>query len=276
MSPQDAVKQPLNTSSNSSSHCYLVTGVLRPSSVATAVAREALAQGARVILTAPAATAALTAAQARRLGVTAPVLQWDATDPASGAKLANDLAALGVKRLDGVLHAVAHADSGLLGTLLPKGLDTDLVQRSNSLERAFTVSVTSLSSLTAALKPLLHPGASLLSLSFDTSHVHPGYGWMGPLKAALEAVVRGLAVELGPDGVQVNALSLGPLQSPAAQAIPGFSQLAEAWSERAAIGWDPAQPEAAARTALMLLAGALPATTGQVLRCDGGAALASR
>ncbi|WP_196716589.1 SDR family oxidoreductase [Actinomyces trachealis] len=276
MRPQDSIDQPSTAVGTSSPRCYLVTGVLRPSSIATAVTRHALADGARVILTAPATTTALTEAQARRLGLTDPVMQWDAADPTSGAVLANHLAELGVTRLDGVLHAVAHTDMRLLGTLLPASLDDGLVERASNLERAFTISVASLASLAAGLRHLLKPGSSLLTLTFDSRHVHPGYGWMGPLKASLEATVRGLAVELGPAGVQVNALSLGPLRTPAAQAIPGFDQLAEAWSEHAALSWDPAQPEAAARTALALLAGALPATTGQVLCCDGGGGLTTR
>lgn len=275
MSPQDPAPQPAAAAGTQSGTApvYLVTGVLRPSSVATAVARLAQRGGARVLLTAPPATARLTTAQARRLGVTEPVLSWDAADPGSGDQLREQLQARGVTRLDGVLHAVAHADASLLGSLLPGAQPLETATRARLLEQAFTVSAASLVALAEGLRSLLGPGGSLVALTFDTGHVHQGYGWMGPLKAALESAVRGLAVELGPSGVQVNAVCLGPLSTPAAQAIPGFPQLAEDWAGRAPQGWDPADPAAAARTVLALLSGALPGVTGQVLPCDGGGTL---
>lgn len=252
---------------------YLVTGVRRPSSVAAAVTELALRGGGRVLLTAPADTSGLTTAQARRLGVPDPVLRWDAADPQSGGQLLEQLQDLGVGRLDGVLHAVAHADTSLLGSLLPEPGQLEPAARFRHLERAFLVSAASLVTLAEGVRGLLGPGGSLVTLTFDSSHVHQGYGWMGPLKAALESTVRGLAVELGPGGVQVNAVSLGPLSTPAAQAVPGFPQLAAGWSRRAPQGWEPTDPTAAARTVLALLSGALPGVTGQVLPCDGGGAL---
>lgn len=263
---------------------YLLSGVLRPSSIATAVARQALGSGARVLLTAPPVTKPVTQALARRLGVTDPVLGWDAAEAASSLELARQLDALGVSRLDGVLHAVAHADPCLLGGLLPPAAGVEdqpdpadsaeqAQARSRLLERAFTVSTASPALLAGALRDLLSPGGDLVVLSFDSSHVHSGYGWMGPLKAGLEAVVRSLAVEMGPLGVRVNAVSPGPLPTPAAQAVPGFEALAQGWGQRAPLGWGPADSQLVARTVLNLLSGGLPATTGQVITTDGGASL---
>ena len=152
-------------------------------------------------------------------------------------------------------------------------VDSDLASWQEDLARALTVSVSSLPALVGAVGPLLGRGASIVALTFESVRVVPGYGWMGPLKAALEASVRGLAVELGPRGVRVNALSAGPLRTTAGSAIPGFDQMAEDWERRAPLGWDAGDASAVARTATVLLSDWLPATTGQVLRSDGGASL---
>lgn len=253
----------------------LVTGVLRPSSIATAVAEVAARQGARVVLTAHPRTARATESVARRLLLPDPVLPLDLADPAHPAGLAAALEGIGTDRLDGVVHAVAHAGPDLLGGLLP-GPDADLPGRAHDLEAAFTVSAASLAALVAPLRPVLAEEADVVALTFDSGRVHPGYGWMGPLKAALEASVRGLAAELGPAGVRVNAVSAGPLVTPAAAAVPGFADMIEDWRARSPLGWDPADATPVARTVVALLAGWLPATTGQVVRADGGAWLQAR
>ncbi|WP_136313662.1 SDR family oxidoreductase [Actinomyces procaprae] len=256
----------------------LVTGVLRPASIAAAIAVAARQQGARLVLTGHPRTLHLTAATARRLGGSPDALPLDVADAASLAALPERLRTAGVERLDGVVHAIARGGPTVLGTLLPSrtgaGGDTaDPGARARSLAEAFTVSAGSLPALVDALRPLLGPRSSVVALTFDTGHVHPGYGWMGPLKAALEASVRGLAVELGPAGVRVNAVSAGPLATPAASAIPGVDALATSWEAAAPLGWDRNDATAVARTAVALLSDWLPATTGQVIHADGGAPL---
>lgn len=252
----------------------LVTGVLRPSSIASAIAGLARRQGARVILTGRPATIAVTRSTARGLVADEEVLALDATEPSDLAGLEGRLAELGVGRLDGLVHSIAFAHRSLLGTVLPpdpqRGADG---RRSAALQEAFTASAASLADLVQAVRPLLAPGASILTLTFETSRAHPGYGWMGPLKAALEASARYLAVELGAQGVRVNALSCGPLRTPAASAIPDLDEMAERWATGAPLGWDPDRAEPVARTAVALLSDWMPATTGQVIRADGGACL---
>lgn len=262
----------------------LVTGVLRPASIATAIVAAARGQGARVVLTGHPRTLPLTRAVARRHDIDV-VLPLNVTDPAGLADLAPCLRQAGVERLDGVVHAIAHADSTLLGTLLPTdhpGLDGESdaapavvgAERQRRLAAAFTASTASLPALVDAVRPLLlAPRAAVVALTFDTAHVHPGYGWMGPLKAALEATARSLAVELGPAGVRVNVIGAGPLSTPAANAIPGLDALAQHWEAAAPLGWDRHDAEPVARTAVALLSDWLPATTGQVIRVDGGATL---
>lgn len=260
----------------------LVTGVLRPSSIATAVADAVVAEGGRLLLTAPERTRRLTQAVARARGWTGQggeVLTLDLTDGEDLASLAPAVRARGVRRLDGVVHAVAHADRAVLGDSLLPPLDLTAPREDawdawlGQLGQALAVSVASLPALVAAARPLLAPGAGVVTLTFASDQVAPGYGWMGPMKAALEAAVRALAVELGPAGVRVNAVSAGPLRTPAASAIPGMDGLAGSWQDRAALGWDAADGGGVARTVIALLSGMLPATTGQVVAADGGARL---
>ena len=73
---------------------------------------------------------------------------------------------------------------------------------------------------------LLNPGSSILTLSYIGSHLAvEGYNMMGPVKSILEALVRGLASELGGKGIRVNAVSPGPVMTRASSGIKGFSGL---------------------------------------------------
>lgn len=231
-------------------------------------------------------TLAATASVARGLGLPDPVTPLDVADADSLSALAPALKDLGVTRLDGLVHSIARADLDLLGTVLP--LETPgaggagpestarTEERARGLERAFTVSAASLPALVDAAGPLLGLGSSVVTLTFDSARVYPGYGWMGPLKAALEASVRALAVELGERGVRVNAISSGPMSTTAAGAIPGFEELSRSWSEVAPLGWDTGDASAVARTAVALLSTWMPATSGQTIHVDGGACVVGR
>lgn len=75
---------------------------------------------------------------------------------------------------------------------------------------------------------VLNPGSSILTLSYIGSHLAvEGYNMMGPVKNILEALVRGLASELGSKSIRVNAISPGPVLTRAASGIKGFSNLLE-------------------------------------------------
>ncbi len=73
---------------------------------------------------------------------------------------------------------------------------------------------------------VMNPGSSILTLSYIGSHLAvEGYNMMGPVKSILEALVRGLASEIGGKGIRVNAISPGPVMTRAASGIKGFSGL---------------------------------------------------
>src|SRR3989440_13002598 len=90
-----------------------------------------------------------------------------------------------------------------------------------SAATAFQTSAFSLKALAEALLPLSARGTSLVGMDFDASTAWPVYDWMGVAKAALEAVNRYLARDLGPRGVRSNLGSAGPTTTSAPPRRPG-------------------------------------------------------
>jgi meromycolic acid enoyl-[acyl-carrier-protein] reductase len=110
-----------------------------------------------------------------------------------------------------------------------------------------------------------------VTMDFDNSvHAWPSYDWMGVSKAAMVAIVRYLARDLGRYRIRVNAVSAGPVRTMAAKGVPGFGTIEGAWNRRAPLGWDTSDPVPPARTVCALLSDYLPATTGEVIHADGG------
>jgi enoyl-[acyl-carrier protein] reductase I len=243
----------------------LVTGVVTRDSIAWEVARQAQEAGAEVLLTGFGRTRRLTERAAAQLPEPVDVLELDVNSPDDLRALAEDL---GQRwgRVDGVLHAIAFAPADALGGGF---LDTP----PDSAETAFRTSAFSLKALTAALLGLLEQaddGGAVVGLGFDGTVAWPVYDWMGVSKAALEAVSRYLARDVGPRGVRVNLVSAGPLETLAARGIPGFDTLADAWQKHAPLGWDTADPAPVAATVLFLLSPASRAITGEIVHVDGG------
>lgn len=130
-------------------------------------------------------------------------------------------------QVDFVVHSVAYA----------KG--DDLKGRFHEVSRdgfklALDVSAYSFIAIANRAKHVLKPGGSILTLSYlGAVSVVPNYHVMGVAKAALEATVRELAVDLGPDGFRVNAISAGPIKTLAASGIASFRELLSAFEGRA-------------------------------------------
>src|SRR3954453_2240739 len=138
-------------------------------------------------------------------------------------------------RPDGLVHAIAFVPGDPLG-------GNFLTAPSASALAAFETSAFSLKALAASLLPLLEraeaPGGAIVGLDFDATVAWPAYDWAGVSKAALEAVNRYLARDLGPRGVRSNLVAAGPLSTVAASNIEGFDALAEMWPRQAPLGWD--------------------------------------
>jgi enoyl-[acyl-carrier protein] reductase I len=117
---------------------------------------------------------------------------------------------------------------------------------------------------------LMTEGGSMITLTFGASErAMPNYNVMGVAKAALEASVRYLAADLGPQNIRVNAVSAGPIKTLASAGIPGLSTMLQAQRERAPLrrGMELAE---IADAAVFLLSNASRAITGEVLMVDGG------
>jgi enoyl-[acyl-carrier protein] reductase I len=241
----------------------LMTGVLTPESIAFAAAQIAQEQGAEVVLTSFGRAMGLTEKSARRLPTPVDVLEMDANDPEQIAAVAAELTGRWGS-LDGFLHAIAFAPQDALGGNF---LNTPW----ESVAMAVRTSAYSLKAIAVELLPLMKEhGGGIVSLDFDARFAWPLYDWMGVAKAGLEAVTRYLARDLGKHRIRVNCVSAGPLRTVAARGIPGFETIADAWADRAPLGWDTGDPMPVARTVAFLMSDWASGITGEIVHVDGG------
>jgi enoyl ACP reductase len=168
----------------------------------------------------------------------------------------------------GVVHSIAYANPK---TCLGSDFHTDAT---DDLKTAFHISCVSLATVARYAHPHMPDGGSIVALTFESRLAFPYYNWMGVNKAALEAVVRGLARRHGRDLVRVNAISAGPLTTKAAKAIPHFAYLARLWRKTSPLPWDTINDKTeVANAALFLLGPYSKKITGQVIHVDGGASI---
>jgi enoyl ACP reductase len=242
----------------------LITGVLTPQSIAFAAAEVAQREGAEILLTSFGKAMGLTEKSAKRLPTPVDVLEMDANDDAHVQAVAEEMKTRW-GRLDGFLHAIAFAPQDALG-------GNFMSAPWESAQTAFRTSAFSLKALAQGFLPLMDhgDGGAIVSMDFDATVAWPIYDWMGVSKAALEAITRYLARDLGPKGIRVNCVSAGPLRTMAAKSIPGFGGLATSWSRRAPLPWDPSDPTPVARAVAFLLSDWSAGITGEVLHVDGG------
>ena len=116
--------------------------------------------------------------------------------------------------IDFVVHAIGFSDKSEL-----KGRYADVTTREN-FSRTMVISAYSFTEVAQRAAPLMSEGGSILTLTYGGSmRVMPNYNVMGVAKAALEAMVRYLAADYGPDGIRVNAISAGPVRTLAGAGI---------------------------------------------------------
>lgn len=137
-------------------------------------------------------------------------------------------------------------------------------------KRALEISSYSLVQLSAAAKPLMSEGGSIVTLTYlGGVRVVPNYNVMGIAKAALEMNVRYLAAELGSQNVRVNAISAGPIRTLASSAVGGIRDMIRHVEEIAPLGRSVTQQEVG-NTAAFLCSDLSSGVTGQVLYVDAG------
>jgi enoyl-[acyl-carrier protein] reductase I len=192
----------------------LIMGVANDRSIAWGITQALHAAGAEMAFTYQgAAFGKRVLPMVQKLGSTV-VVEADVEDEASLDRLFETLKTEW-GRLDFVVHAIAFSDKEEL-----KGRYVDTTKA--NFQRSLTISCYSFTEIARRALPLMTEGGSMITLTYEGStRVMPSYNVMGVAKAALEASVRYLAADLGPQGVRVNAISPGPMRTLAGAVIGG-------------------------------------------------------
>ena len=166
-------------------------------------------------------------------------------------------------KIDFVVHAIAFSDKD---ELTGRYVDTT---REN-FNRTMDISVFSLTAVANRAERIMNDGGSILTLTYyGAEKVMPHYNVMGVAKAALEASVRYLAVDLGGRGIRVNAISAGPIKTLAASGIGDFRYILM-WNEYNAPLKRTVTIDEVGKSALYLLSDLSTAVTGEVHHVDSG------
>ncbi len=165
--------------------------------------------------------------------------------------------------LDFLVHAIAFSDKDQL-----TGRYVDTTE--GNFRKTMDISCYSLTALAQRAEKLMTNGGSILTLTYyGAEKVMPHYNVMGVAKAALEASVRYLAVDLGPKGIRVNAISAGPIKTLAASGIGDFRYILK-WNEYNAPLRRTVTIEDVGRSAVFLLSDMSGGVTGEVVHVDAG------
>lgn len=240
----------------------LIMGVANDRSIAWGIAKALAEQGAELAFTFQGeALEKRVRPLAESLGSQL-VMGCDVADEASCAELFEAIATRWGK-LDFLVHAIAYSDKD---ELKGKYLDTT---RANFL-RTLEISCYSFTALCQRAVPLMTDGGSLLTLTYlGAERVMPHYNVMGVAKAALEASVRYLAVDLGGQNIRVNALSAGPIKTLAASGIGDFRYILK-WNQYNSPLKRNVTIEDVGGAGLYLLSPLSAGVTGEVHHVDGG------
>jgi len=190
------------------------------------------------------------------------ILPCDVTDEGSIDAVFSEL---GSKwgSLDFVLHAIAYSDKDEL-----KGLYVDTTP--DNFTKTMQISCYSFTAICQRAQQMMPDGGSLLTLTYAGSErVMPHYNVMGVAKAALEASVRYLAEDLGPQNIRVNSLSAGPMKTLAASGIGDFRYILK-WNEYNSTLRRNVSGEDVGGAGMYLLSGLSSGVTGETHHVDCG------
>jgi len=241
----------------------LIMGVANERSIAWGIAKAVHAQGAELAFTFQGeALGKRVQPLAQSLGSRL-VIECDVTNEATLDKVFSTLAAEW-PRLDFVVHAIAFADPGSL-----KGRYVD-TSRANFL-RSLEISCYSFTDICRRAAPLMTSGGSFLTLSYyGAERVMPNYNLMGVAKAALEASVRYLAVDLGGQNIRVNAISAGPIKTLSAAGGIGDFRYILKWNQYNSPLKRNTTIEEVGGAGLYLLSDLSVGVTGEIHHVDSG------
>ena len=165
--------------------------------------------------------------------------------------------------IDFVVHAIGYSDKNeLRGKFVDTSMDNFLM--------TMNISVYSFVAVTQRARKLMSNGGSVLTLTYyGAEKTIPHYNVMGVAKAGLEACVKYLAVDLGPEGIRVNAVSAGPIQTLAARGIGDFNYILK-WNELNSPLRRTVTIDDVGGAALYLLSDLASGVTGEIHHVDAG------
>lgn len=241
---------------------FLVQGVANKKSVAWFIAKSLEEQGARVVyaVRSEARKKSLEALLADR-----PVFICDSEQEDSAGKLAAEVAAAGFAPLHGLVHSIAFANYS-------EGFKTFAETKRKDFLQATAISAFSLVELAQAFKSHLVPNASVVTIGISSLLVTPdNYGYMGPIKAALESCSRFLAKSFGASGTEVrfNVVGSGPLKTSASAGIPGYLE-SYLFAEKLTFRKRNLETQEVANVAVFLLSERSSGLNGTTLIVDAG------
>lgn len=239
----------------------LVLGVANDKSIAYAVAKKFAQDGASVVAS---------CLNQKAFDVVSPLTQplGIALHPCNVEKdgeleMFIQTAAAELGQIDFVVHSIAWAP---IDDLHGRVVDSS----STGFARAMEVSCHSFARVAKLVAPLMPNGGSMVTMSYlGSDEVVPHYGLMGPVKAALESLVKYMAAELGPQGIRVHAVSPGPIATRAASGIQAFDELMSRAIDKAPLGRLVTTEEVAELTAF-LCGPHSSGMTGQTIFVDAG------
>jgi enoyl-[acyl-carrier protein] reductase I len=240
---------------------YLVMGVANRKSVAWLIAKTLEEQGARVIYS--------VRSEARKKSLDSllagkPVFLCDVEHEGACDTLAAEIFAAGLAPLHGVVHSIAFANYS-------EGFKPFHETKRKDFVQATAISAFSLVELSNALKPHLARNASVVSIGISSLQVTPdNYGYMGPIKAALESCSRFLAKSFSADSeVRFNIVGSGPLKTSASAGIPGYLE-SYLYSEKLTFRKKNLETQEVANATVFLLSERSSGFNGATLVVDAG------
>jgi enoyl-[acyl-carrier protein] reductase I len=242
----------------------LVVGVANDKSLAWSIAQTLAAEGAEVAMT---YQGEILEKRVRPLAAQIEADVIGELDVNDDAQIASVFAALKKKwdGLDLLVHAVAFAEREDLR-------DRFLTVSRENFKKSLEISAYSLVALARAAEPLMEArgGGSILTLSYlGAVRAIPNYNMMGVAKAALEACVRYLSVDLGAKNIRVNALSAGPARTLSSSAIRDFHSMQHEVENRSPLR-RAMKTEEVGKMAAAVLSDFSSGVTGQTLYVDVG------
>jgi enoyl-[acyl-carrier protein] reductase I len=198
----------------------VIFGIINKRSLAYSIAKQFTTQGGEVVLV---CQNERIKSKVEKLAqeLAAPLYICDVSNQQEIVSLAEQIEAVDI-----LIHSIAYAPTTALSSRISELENEDFMQTLN-------ISTFSLIEIVKIFKDRLSANSSIITLSYlGATRVMRGYGVMGVAKAALEATVRYLAHDLGPDGVRVNAISAGPVKTMASATFDNFNQVLELVEKR--------------------------------------------